>query len=283
MSCIVQPIGDFRSILGEGVYWSERQACVFWVDIKGCIIYRHNPSNGAIHSWSTPRPIGCIFDNPNKTDSMVGALSDGIYTIRLDEYCPTAELTLICAPEADILSNRFNDGAIDHDGALWVGSMDDAEIQATGAWWKISKTGQAQRLTSGYKVTNGPAFSLDGKWVLFTDSAIGRIYRARYSRDADLRDAEIWLEVPESKGYPDGMAFDARGNIWVAYWDGGCLRCYDIEGLQIGQIDLPVRRPTKIAFHPSGVAYVSSAAIGGSGALDGALLRVEHQLIAPQQ
>ncbi|MFD2579011.1 SMP-30/gluconolactonase/LRE family protein [Novosphingobium colocasiae] len=63
--------------------------------------------------------------------------------------------------------------------------------------------------------------------------------------------------------------------MWVAFWDGGCIRQLDRTGRIIAEVALPVRRPTSIAFADPTHAFVTSAATGLSrNALDGTLLSV---------
>ena len=49
-------------------------------------------------------------------------------------------------------------------------------------------------------------------------------------------------------GVPDGMTVDAEGNLWVACFGGGAVRCYSAAGKQIGAIALPVSQVTSCAF-----------------------------------
>jgi sugar lactone lactonase YvrE len=65
-------------------------------------------------------------------------------------------------------------------------------------------------------------------------------------------------------GYPDGMTVDAEGCLWIAFWDGWCVRRVSPEGERLGEWRMPVARPTSLAF--GGLMldhlYVTSASIG---------------------
>ena len=56
-------------------------------------------------------------------------------------------------------------------------------------------------------------------------------------------------------GFPDGMAIDDEGGLWIAIWGGGKVNHYDRSGQFVDSIVVP------------GVTQVSSCAFGGD-ALD---------------
>ena len=45
-------------------------------------------------------------------------------------------------------------------------------------------------------------------------------------------------------GIADGLAVDADGCLWIAMWEGGCVRRYSAAGELLGIFPVPVSRPT---------------------------------------
>ncbi len=45
-------------------------------------------------------------------------------------------------------------------------------------------------------------------------------------------------------GMADGLVVDAEGCLWIAMWDGGCVRRYSPHGELLGRYPLPVSEPT---------------------------------------
>jgi sugar lactone lactonase YvrE len=79
----------------------------------------------------------------------------------------------------------------------------------------------------------------------------------------------------EGQGYPDGMTVDREGCLWVAFWDGWCLRRLSPSGECIDTLDLPVQRPTSCTFGGPALdrLFITSARIG----LDPAALAGQKQ------
>ena len=73
-----------------------------------------------------------------------------------------------------------------------------------------------------------------------------------------------FLQFREGDGYPDGMTVDAEGCLWIAFWDGGCVRRFSPQAEWLETIELPVSRPTSCTFGGPELdrLYISSASIG---------------------
>ena len=49
-------------------------------------------------------------------------------------------------------------------------------------------------------------------------------------------------------GSPDGMCADEQGNLWIAIWGAGQVRCYSPAGEQRAVVDVPAPNTTSVAF-----------------------------------
>ena len=75
----------------------------------------------------------------------------------------------------------------------------------------------------------------------------------------------VFREFSETEGYPDGMTVDASGHLWVAFWDGACVRALSpMTGETVLEIHLPAARPTSCEFGgpDNSTLFVTSARIG---------------------
>lgn len=254
----VRRVWDGPARLGEGPVWSAREQALYWVDIKTPRVHRLDPATGAVRSWTPPLRIGSLA--PRAAGGFVAGAERGLGLVDAE----FSRFDLLVDPEADRPGNRFNDGKLDGAGRFWAGTMDDAEQAATGALYRLDPDGGCTRMDDGYAVTNGPAFSPDGRWAYHTDSALRVIHRFELGADGALGAKRVFARFHQADGHPDGMTVDAEGALWVAFWDGWCVRRLSPEGETLAVLDLPVQRPTSCAFGGPELdrLYVTSATVG---------------------
>ena len=102
--------------------------------------------------------------------------------------------------------------------------MDRRERDASGTLYRLDPDLTSVAIDTGYTVTNGPAFSADGRTLYHTDSPLQRIYAFDVADDGQATNRRVFAQFGEGDGYPDGMTVDAEGCLWVSFWDGWCLR-----------------------------------------------------------
>jgi sugar lactone lactonase YvrE len=250
-------VADVEAVLGEGPIWVAREAALYWLDIKGRKIFRLSEA-GELDQWPTPFRVGSIA--PRANGGFIAGTDQGIAEIDLS----SGRLQILFNPEEELASNRFNDGKVDRSGRFWAGTMDDEERRASGALYRFMEDLSWVAVDAGYKVTNGPAFSPDGKRMYHNDSARQVTYVFDTDEAGNAANRRTFLQFGEGDGYPDGMTVDAEGCLWIAFWDGGCVRRYSADGELLRTVEMPVSRPTSCAFGGSGLdrLYVTSARIG---------------------
>jgi sugar lactone lactonase YvrE len=243
MKNLIEPacIWDAGAHLGEGALWHAPTRSAYFVDIKGRRIHRCAADGSARKTWEAPGQPGFVV--PAADGSLVCALEDGLY--RLSEA--TGVFTPLLHVEADLPGNRFNDGYVDAGGNLWFGSMDDRQVQPTGALYRLGREGTLTRADDGYVITNGPAISPDGKTLYHTDTPLRRVYAFDLRDDGRLADKRVFLQLPEGSR-PDGMAVDSGGHLWIALFGGGRVERYTAAGQLAGAVHFPCTNVTKLAF-----------------------------------
>jgi sugar lactone lactonase YvrE len=236
LSCV----WDVGATLGEGVLWDAPEQRVWFVDIKGHRIHRCSHDGVERDSWDVPGQVSFIV--PAVDGGMVCSLEDGLY--RFDDA--DGSFTPLAKVEAEETGNRFNDGHVDAAGHLWFGSMHDAEEAPTGALYRFDGA-RVQQMDDGYVITNGPALSPDGATLYHTDTLQKRIYAFDRAPDGSLSNKRAFVEIADG-GYPDGMAVDSTGHLWVATFGGWRIDRFDAAGVKVGEVRFPCANVTKLAF-----------------------------------
>lgn len=250
-------VADCQAVLGEGPVWVAAEQALYWLDIKGYRILRRSVE-GAITAWQTPFRICSLA--PRAVGGFVAGTENGFALVE-----PAEDIyELIGDPEPERATNRFNDGKVDREGRFWAGTMDDAEEQPSGALYRLDQDRGWSRLDDGYAVTNGPAFSPDGRILYHNDSGRGTTFAFDIAEDGSLANKRVFARFESADGYPDGMTVDAEGCLWIAFWDGWCVRRLSPEGEVLRTIALPVARPTSCAFGGPELdqLFITSARVG---------------------
>jgi len=265
----VECIADVKAVLGEGPVWVAGEQALYWLDIKGRKIFRIGADN-ALQSWDTPMRVGSLA--PRRGGGFVAGTDEGFVAIDL----AAGSFDPIGHPEAHRPDNRFNDGKVDRSGRFWAGTMDDSEREAAGCLYRLDPDLNWTRFDEGYRVTNGPAFSPDGRLMYHNDSARQVTYTFDLDEAGTPGERREFARFGEGDGYPDGMTVDAEGCLWIAFWDGWCLRRLSPDGERLGELHVPVQRPTSCAFGGEALdrLFITSARIGIEGT------EIEHQPFA---
>lgn len=236
---------DARAEVGEAPLWCEREQVLWWVDIEAKALHRFDPASGSDRSWQLPSRIGCFALRAG--GGMVVALEDGFHL-----FDPaTGELQAILDPEPDQPGNRFNDGTTSPGGAFIAGTMPMGPRAPVAALYRLWPDRRCERLFDGLTVTNGCAFSPDGRTFYFSDTEAS--VRTIWACDHDLgsgalTNRRVFVDTHGLAGRPDGGACDAEGCYWMAGVGGWQLVRFTPKGAVDRIVELPVERPTKVAF-----------------------------------
>jgi sugar lactone lactonase YvrE len=244
-------------MLGEGPVWHAENHALYFVDIKGHKVHRCGEDGGLRQSWSLPGEVG--FALPMRGGDFVCGLPGQLLRFSF----MSGALDLLHEVETDLPGNRLNDGYIDRHGALWFGSMDNAEVQASGSLYRALRKGQPRRKDKGYVITNGPACSPDGRTFYHTDTLEKTVYAFDIDDAGHLSNKRVFVRIA-GEGYPDGTTVDSDGAVWIALFGGARIERYSALGELIGTVAMPCSNITKIAFggHDLRTVFVTTARKG---------------------
>jgi D-xylonolactonase len=229
--------------LGEGPVWVPRDDALWFVDIKGRQIHRYRPGSARRDVWEAPEKPGFIA--PVRGGGFLVGLKNGLH--RFDPE--SGEFAHFADVEPHLPDNRLNDGAVSPDGALWFGSMHDPETDSSGCLYRLDAGGgEPVSLDTGYVITNGPAFSPDGRVFYHTDTVQRVIYAFDRPTPGVISGKRIFIRIEDGAGFPDGTAVDAEGCAWIALWGGWGVRRYSPAGELLTTVRFPCANVTKVAF-----------------------------------
>ena len=248
------------NILGEGPVWHDERQSLLWVDIEGQFIHELKWPGKEVEMWQMPQRIGMLAVE-NKNEVMV-ALQHGLAKFNLE----TKELEWVSEIEKDINTNRPNDGKCDVKGRLWLGTMDLECNKDSGSLYCIEKDLSVTQKLTGLTISNGLAWSLDGKRLYFIDSSTYKIECYLFNADmGTIAFEKTVINVPVNMGMPDGMTIDEEGMLWIAHWNGFAVyRWNPYTGGLLDKIPLPVPQVTSCTFGGENldVLFITTAKVG---------------------
>lgn len=239
------------AILAEGPVWNAGR--LLWVDIERGEIHELDPGSGADQCWKIPHRVG--FAIPSVRGDLVVGADGGL--ARLDRRDGT--LAWMAHPEPDCPGNRFNDAKCDDDGRLWAGTMAINESPGRGTLYRIGPGGQIHPMVRPVTISNGLAWSPDGRTMYYVDSPTRRVDAFDFDpATGAIAGRRTVIQIPD--GFPDGLCADVDGNLWIAVWGGGCVACHDPRtGARVAEIRLPAEAVTSCCFDDSDRLWITTA------------------------
>ena len=236
------PAGEARFGLGEGPVWDGDRNRVLWVDINAGAVYA-----GTLDEERITHDSLLVFP---ETVGAVACARDGELVVagarRLYRVSPDGEVSLGPQLIADGTASRLNDGACDPAGHFLVGSLAlddgaDAEVLV-----RVDEQGHIDVIDDNLGMSNGLTFTPAGDQLYSIDT----VSRIVWIRDYDAGTGAVGRrrEFLRLDGSPDGMCADEQGNLWIAIWGAGQVRCYSPAGEQRAVIEVPAPNTTSVAF-----------------------------------
>lgn len=236
----------------ENPCYDEKRRVVWAIEIRKGRIFAISPEDHSCKTYTMPTLVGWIA--LMKDGNLIAALKDGIYRFSPE----SGSLSLIAHPEKDSRF-RYNDGCIDAEGRILVGTKGDAEpTLGLAGCWSISPEG-SRKIIDGATVANGMGFSPDRETFYFVDTPSKNIYSYKYDhKTGNVGERRVFASV-DGKGAPDGLCVLPDGRICVAECDGGGkVDIFAPDGTIDETIILPVGDVTACCAH-GGTLYITTA------------------------
>jgi sugar lactone lactonase YvrE len=268
-----------KCIIGEGPLWDAENKLLYFIDIIDKKIFCLDTKTNEVEEMDCGQYVGMV--GFSKENDFIAALQHGFYYVDFKNK----KMTQICDPESDKPNNRFNDGKVGPGGMLLAGSVCLDWDNGCGTndplskLYRMNKHHDVKVLDEAVIISNGTAWTQDEKTLYFIDSATFKVFAFDYDKKTgDTSNKRVVINVPEEKGFPDGMTIDEEGKLWICHWGGSAVHRWDPDtGKIMESIPMPVSQPTCCAFGGDNMdeLYITSACNGVEEELAGGLFKVK--------
>lgn len=244
-----------KSCVGEGPLWDDSSKTLFWIDVLEGKVFNFNPISQENAELEIGKHVGAIA--LTETSEIVAAARDEIALIDLSNSSITSLVRVI-----DNERFRFNDGRVDARGRFVIGSMGYKPEPGTASLYSFTFPQNIDTIIENVGLSNGLCWSEDNNKFFYIDTLTSQVAEFSYELETGrVSNRRTIIAFDSSQGSPDGMTIDREGNLWVAFWGGGCIRRISPEGKIVGVFKLPVSRVTSVAFGGENLSqlYVTTA------------------------
>lgn len=247
---------DIRASLGECPVWSTAEQTLYWVDINAPSLNRFDPATGSNRAMPMPSSIGSFA--LRKQGGFIVALRDGLWLAD----AAGVPLRKVATAPYDPAHHRFNDGRCDPQGRFFAGTMNEKRDGPSAALYRIDADFQLTEVLANLTISNGLAWSPDGRTMYLADTPTLTIRAFAYDAATGTpSNGRVFARFDAPTDRPDGAAVDAEGCYWIAFYRGGRIARLSPAGELIAAYSVPAMCPTMCAFGGADLRtlYVTSA------------------------
>jgi L-arabinonolactonase len=241
----IERVAVERCGLGEGAVWDAEEGALYYLDIFGRRVFRHDPQSGATRSWEVPGHVGSM--GLRAGGGAVLAMHDTLHALDF----ASGAIEKLAGPVFDRPDVTVNDGAVDRRGRFVFGGcsagMDNP--RPIGGLYSLDTQRRVTRLDSGIHQSNSHCFSPDGRTLYASDSFTYTTFAYDYDLDTGaVSGKRVFANTEALGGRPDGSAVDSEGRVWISIFEGAKIAAFLPDGKLDRVIDMPVRLISSVAF-----------------------------------
>lgn len=144
----------------------------------------------------------------------------------------------------------LNDLFADEQGRIYCGTIrsdpfGDSEDRTAGECYRLELDGSSRQLYGGVSLTNGIGLSPDGRRLYHADTGAHHVICHDLEGDEPVNRRALGQHP---SFFPDGLAVDEAGTIWVADYGAGRVRGLSPEGDEVGSVAVPAKAVTSCCF-----------------------------------
>lgn len=143
----------------------------------------------------------------------------------------------------------LNDLTLAADGSLYFTDQGQSGLHAPSGRVYRWHNQRLELVLDGIPSPNGLALNPAQTQLYVAVTRANGIWRLPLQADGSVSKVGLWIQLSGGTG-PDGIAVDARGNLYVAHIGMGCVWAFNPRGEAVLRIDTPGDLPTNLAIHP---------------------------------
>jgi xylono-1,5-lactonase len=248
---------------------------LYFSDVPRGGVYRRNPDRTIETLIPGRKGVGGILFNEGG-----GLVVTGRTLALWDQR--TGAIRDLFASYADKPLNGLNDLTVDDGGSVYVGSLEfnalSNEKPVPGFLYRVDPDATVTRLWEGIELTNGLGFSADRKLLYHSDSTTKAVWVYDVASDRSVKDRRVFARLPD--GWPDGMAVDVEGGVWVAAVFAGEVMRFKCDGTLDRRVKIPAKKVTSLVFGGRDLQdlYVVSADNSDDASRQGTVFRTRSDI-----
>jgi sugar lactone lactonase YvrE len=228
--------------LGEGPVWDAQRERILWVDVVAGRVHTGVLRDGTIAESSSTRvdqTVGSVV--VAETGALLVA---GRHDLHLVDLAGNQHRVVGIVPPDK--RSRLNDGGCDPAGRFVVGSLAQDGRTGDECLYRWSEQG-TDVLDDDLTLSNGLAWSADGGTLYSIDTQPGTVWQREYDAVTGACGPRDRL-MSVRDGLPDGLCLDLDGNLWIAIWGAGEVRCYRCDGTLLATVEVAAPHTSSVAF-----------------------------------
>ncbi|PXX30580.1 SMP-30/gluconolactonase/LRE family protein [Arenibacter sp. ARW7G5Y1] len=254
---LVKVVVDCKNDLGEGPVWDQVNGKLLWVDYNNGKICQYNPKLKAYSFIEIADTV--MVTIPTNRNNWIVAIDKNVSIYDPNNKHFVKKVTI----QENKPNNRLNDGKCDAKNRLWIGTMSTTADAPVGALYKVNADLTYQKMDEPFIIPNGIAWNKENTVMYVVDSMMKKIFSYDFNlENGTISNKTVFIDTSNERGLPDGMTIDADGNLWVAFWQGQSILCYETKsGKVLKRIIVPTVIPSSCCFGDEdlGTLYITSS------------------------